>query len=108
MGTSVAYFYSLGAVIYRVSYPMDAPVQFFETSAMLITCALSRPSTPGPPLSTPLPPTRRPQPLNPGALCSRVCAAHRDAVSFVVPDWIMIQQRALNVPVKREPTRPHP
>jgi len=36
MGTSVAYFYSLGAVFYRISYPMDAPVQFFETAAMLI------------------------------------------------------------------------
>ena len=49
IGTSVAYFYSLGAVFYRISYPMDAPVQFFETAAMLIayvTSSTSRCSSP--------------------------------------------------------------
>jgi Cu+-exporting ATPase len=37
MGTSAAYFYSVGATIERMVNPMAMGVQFFETSAMLIT-----------------------------------------------------------------------
>lgn len=45
MGTTAAYVYSAGVMLRRAIHPMEAGAQFFETSALLITCAHYEPLT---------------------------------------------------------------